>query len=302
MMIEQDGQLPLVQGGVPSADSSASPAAKHWRDFVAVHPAAALFPMMSGEEMDALAEDIAKHRLRQGVVLWTPEQPSPEPPKEVYLLDGRNRLEATEQGIADPNERHEAIRRALRIRSPGTYPDDSGCAVLLYGDNTDPYEFVVSANLHRRHLTREQKREVTKKLLRANPARSDNATAKLAMVSDKTVAAVRRELEATSEVPKLDKKTGADGKIRPARRSTLQKESKPKAPATQLRDRAISDFSKILHQCPADTLNDLTRLLRGEQARIAEIPLEKRIVFASAYVQVLSVNLDDLSPDYGSAQ
>ncbi len=44
---------------------------------------------------------------------------------------------------------------------------------------------VDSLNLHRRHLTQEQKHERIEALLKATPERSDNATAKLAKVGDK---------------------------------------------------------------------------------------------------------------------
>ena len=44
-----------------------------------------------------------------------------------------------------------------------------------------------------------------------------NATvAKQTMADDKTVAKVRRKLEATSEIPRLEKTTGRDGRSRPA--------------------------------------------------------------------------------------
>ena len=46
-----------------------------WRDVYPVHPCADVFPMMSDEELDALAEDIKTHGLQQPVVLW-------EAPKE----------------------------------------------------------------------------------------------------------------------------------------------------------------------------------------------------------------------------
>jgi hypothetical protein len=64
---------------------------------------------------------------------------------------------------------------------------------LLYGDD-DPFAYVVSANVHRRHLTTEQKREVVAALLKSRPERSDRATAAIAKVSDKTVGDVRSEL------------------------------------------------------------------------------------------------------------
>src|SRR5690606_19840732 len=50
--------------------------------------------------------------------------------------------------------------------------------------------------------------------LRRHPERADNRIAGEVGVDDKTVAAVRAELEATSEIPKLDYRVGKDGKVR----------------------------------------------------------------------------------------
>ena len=51
-------------------------------------------------------------------------------------------------------------------------------------------------------------------LLKANPERSDRAIAEIAKVDHKTVAAKRKTLEATGEIPQLGKRTSADGKAR----------------------------------------------------------------------------------------
>ena len=60
-----------------------------WRDRIKVHPASEMFPVLSGEELAALAKDIAENGLQQAVVLWTPEQIGLNPPTQVHLLDGR---------------------------------------------------------------------------------------------------------------------------------------------------------------------------------------------------------------------
>jgi ParB-like nuclease domain len=78
-----------------------------------------------------------------------------------------------------------------------------------------------SVNVLRRHLTRDQVRELVGDQLRDTPEWSNNRIAGTLGVDDKTVAAVRNNLAATSEIPKLDRLVGADGKARrqPIRRA-----------------------------------------------------------------------------------
>ena len=87
------------------------------------HPAANIFPLMTDAEYAALVSDIAEHGQREAIWLH-----------DGMVLDGRNRLLAcNELGIV-PEFRE--------------YTGD------------DLQAFVVSLNLHRRHLTREQRDEV----------------------------------------------------------------------------------------------------------------------------------------------
>jgi hypothetical protein len=66
------------------------------------------------------------------------------------------------------------------------------------------------------------------KLLRDAPDHSDNRIADAVGVSDKTVTAVREKLESTSEIPKLNRTIGKDGKSRPTKQK--KKRKLPKAP------------------------------------------------------------------------
>lgn len=93
-----------------------------------VHPAADWFPMMEGEAFDAFVEDIRQNGQMEEVVLDRAGQ----------VIDGRNRL------------------RACKILS--VIPRTS----VYTGD--DVYQYVVSHNLHRRHLTDGQRAMIAARL------------------------------------------------------------------------------------------------------------------------------------------
>ena len=97
-----------------------------WRDRYKVHPAADVFPMMSDEELAALGADIKANG------------PKAAPTVDISgaLLDGRNRLEAAERaGLA--------FTDASMIVHTG-----------------DPVAFIISMNIHRRHLTKAQQADL----------------------------------------------------------------------------------------------------------------------------------------------
>jgi ParB family chromosome partitioning protein len=91
------------------------------------HEYANLFPLMHGEALDSLREDIRQHGVRDPVILLGGA-----------ILDGRNRY---------------ICARDLGIDFP---------VVEFAGD--DPLSFVISANLHRRHLTESQRASVAARL------------------------------------------------------------------------------------------------------------------------------------------
>jgi phage N-6-adenine-methyltransferase len=92
-------------------------------DDVVFHDYANLFPMLQGEALDRLREDIREHGVREPVVFIGNA-----------ILDGRNRY---------------MCARDLGIEYPRTE---------FGGD--DPLSFVISHNLHRRHLTESQRASI----------------------------------------------------------------------------------------------------------------------------------------------
>jgi hypothetical protein len=85
------------------------------------HDVCKLFPMMGEDEYRALVEDIRQHGLREPIVVW-----------QGKIVDGRNRYRACMELGIEPQYREWDGRGSLTA-------------------------FVVSQNLHRRHLTASQR-------------------------------------------------------------------------------------------------------------------------------------------------
>lgn len=94
-----------------------------------------VFPMMADDELAELAEDIKENGLRDPIVLA-------EFDGKTMLVDGRNRRAACELAGIEPETR------------------------ALNGE--DPTAFVLSANIHRRHMTKGQRAMAVAKVLETN--------------------------------------------------------------------------------------------------------------------------------------
>jgi ParB-like chromosome segregation protein Spo0J len=144
---------------------------------------------MSDDEYAALKADIGKHGQREDVVVLH---------NDGRILDGVHRAKAcTELGI-EPKTRK------------------------FVGTAEEARALVLSLNVHRRHLTIEQRREVIAGKLKSDPTQSNNAIAKTIGVSDKTVAAVRQQLEGRSEIPNVGQRTDSKGRKQPAYKLTSE--------------------------------------------------------------------------------
>jgi hypothetical protein len=191
-----------------TATDSTAPQAQSWRDTLPIHPAAELFPRMSGAELAALGKDIRKHGLTSSIAVWS-DGKSPE-----QLLDGRSRLDAIEIEIGP------AI-----VGPPSVMAGKDFLAVnkvIVLDRSVDPYAFVISANIHRRHLTVEQKHELIAKLIKTDPTKSNRQIAKTVKVDHKTVASVRAEKEGRGEIPHVETRTDSKGRKQPARKTTTK--------------------------------------------------------------------------------
>ena len=115
--------------------------------------------------------------------------------------------------------------------------------IKILHQRADPYDLAVSLNIHRRHLTAEQRRDLIAKLLKAKPEASNVAIAKQAKADDKTVATVRRELEGRSEIPNVAERTDSKGRKQPARKPKGGKAAKSTKAVTS-KDTSLIAFNE----------------------------------------------------------
>jgi hypothetical protein len=163
------------------------------------HPLAEIFPLMEGAEFDELVADIKANGLREKIDLY-----------EGMIVDGRNRFLALQRLGIDPSaDPSKYFRRAIYAHSVG------GDIAPHEQSNDDRVRaYVISKNIHRRHLTAEQRRDLLVKLVAAQPEKSDRVLARDAKVDHKQVSRARRKAEATGAIASVEMRTGADGKAR----------------------------------------------------------------------------------------
>jgi hypothetical protein len=269
-----------------------------WSDRIKAHPALKRFEPLTGPAFDELVEDIRRSGVQEPIVLWCDPESS-----DLFLLDGRNRIAAVERGVGEviliDGDLYvvpfEEMQRQATPDSPW-YLGINECIPLpcrqVLGD--DPDEISLSLNLHRRHLTAEQKNKLIDELLKANPERSDRATGRIVGRDHKTVAARRGELEANGEIPHTADRAEASGRKARGRKPTaVKREAKPRQTTAQLRDNAICVLSTLLRRHVLDTIADFNRLLDDERG-IEEVPVEKRIALLRDHARALRLSLNDL--------
>jgi len=98
------------------------------------------------------------------------------------------------------------IAESLGVACPAEY--------LVGRSESDLRTLAFELNLNRRHLTREQRRDLVVESIKADPQLSSREHGRRTGVDHKTAESVRASLSATGEIPQLDTRTGADGRTR----------------------------------------------------------------------------------------
>jgi hypothetical protein len=198
------------------------------------HPLSNAFPLMMGAQFDELVADIKANGLREPITLY-----------QDMILDGRNRYRGCPNAKIEP--RFEQFE----------------------GDETAAAAFVISRNIHRRHLTPKDKRDAIAKLLKLQPQKSDRSIAKQIGVHNETVGAVRASLEARDGIRHVEKRTDSKGREQPARKASPQKPVKANAKTVEGTNEAKA---KAQQDVGENSAGENARL----QTRIDDLSAEKR--------------------------
>lgn len=244
------------------------------------HPLADIFPLMEGAEFDALVADIKANGLRERIDLY-----------ESKIIDGRNRYRALLELGIDPEADPKAyFRKAI-------YAHAAGGEIAPHERNNDERvrAYVVSKNIHRRHLTAEQKRDLIATLLKADPGKSDRQIGRMTKADNKTVASVRTEQERREEIPHVSARTDTKGRQQPAKKSAPKPKpikSDPRIIAPKLAER-VGRF--------AHDLITTDRLLARELATIIMSPGVRERLWADLKNGLMIIAGNDSDPE-GSAE
>jgi ParB/RepB/Spo0J family partition protein len=169
------------------------------------HSFSTMLPSMSKQDFEELVADIKANGLLQPIVRY-----------QEKVLDGNHRY-----------------RACVRLGIKPEFAD-------FDGTDAQAQAYVVSANIHRRHLTPEQKRELIATLIKADPTKSNRQIAETVKGSHHTVETVRDELQSTGQIAQLEKTTGKDGKARP-------RKGKPKSGTSGKGEKEKITYQKVVN-------------------------------------------------------
>lgn len=169
-----------------------------------------LMPPLSPEEYQELTEDIRANGIQVPVIV-------------------------DEDGVAIDGHHRQRIAEQLGVKCP---------TVVKSGlTDSEKRTMALNLNLHRRHLTREQKRQIVEASLKADPQLSDREHARRTGVSDHTAAKVRADLEESAQIAHFSTRTD------PRTGEATQPATKPRPTPPATPDEDLDEWrGEVLHQ------------------------------------------------------
>ena len=157
------------------------------------HPYSKIFPPMKDDDFDKLVADIKANGLHQPIVMY-----------QGKILDGNNRYRACLLAKVKPR------------------------VTELEASDAQAQRYVISANIHRRHLDPKTRKEILETLLKLDPTKSNRQLGEETKLDHKTVGTIRAEMVAGGEIPHQEKTVGKDGVAQPTKTKRGGKGGKPK--------------------------------------------------------------------------
>lgn len=215
------------------------------------HLYAELFPLLEGSELAELAADIKKHGQREPILLY-----------QGLILDGRNRAKACEMAGVAPTTRH------------------------FTGDDEGALAYVVSTNVHRRHLSAGQKAIVAARLL---PMYEAQAKARQGARTDLNIPANLRESEKGEAAEKAAKETGASARNVQHAKALLDAAQPEVVQAVERGTITLHAATKAAKLAPAQQRAVIERVTSGESKNphhaMREVAQEARIAAVAAALE-----------------
>lgn len=213
------------------------------------HPAAELFPLIEGAEFQALVEDIRKHGLRDAIITFNGQ-----------ILDGRNRYRACQEAKREPRFEE-------------------------WSEDGDVVEYVVSKNLHRRHLNESQRAMIAAKL--PSLSKGDVATQlggveiSTPLFTGKQAAQMLNVDRSTVQYAKVVQREGTEDEVRAVERgeaavSTIARQIMAKRPPEErkkLRDEPLSQSGRNPERIQRQQINaEIWGRIRDALTHLTSLP------------------------------
>ncbi|MBA3936298.1 MAG: ParB N-terminal domain-containing protein [Planctomycetes bacterium] len=219
------------------------------------HPAADLFPMMSDADLDAMAADIKANGQAVPIAVLNRDM----------ILDGRNRYEACRRAGVEP-----------KIRE----------MIGEFSTEQDVVRFVVSTNIHRRHLTESQRAMIARELATLtvgrpseNPSKEGVSQAEAARLMNVSVASVERAAVVAKTAPDLAAKVKS-GEMKVSKAATIARQRvKAETDPNQAADSVVAVSSTPSPSTPMPTPPDPLRTVRALLLAVGRLEGDARKYF-----------------------
>jgi len=201
-----------------------------------VHPAASAFPMLSQSAFEALLGDVEANGLNEPIVMWRDHWRD-----VLWLIDGRNRARVLKTMGLDPL---------------------ANAQFKSFDDDVEVARYVVSVNLHRRHMNESQRAMVAARLL---PIFEAEAKARQGARTD-----IRANLHECSPASRSDESAGAVFNVGQRSVASAKKVASEGAPevveAVKCGELAVSAAAKLVKE-DADTQLEVLRKVEAGEAK-----------------------------------